>query len=83
VIVEEDKSVKDTIVIPGHKEKHNTVINIPGPEKVRQQPNLGRAGCWLVLVIGWRLAPCTCDALLTASSFSTIKASWRAINSSF
>jgi len=34
VIVEDDKSVKDTIVIPGHKEKHNTVINIPTPEKV-------------------------------------------------
>lgn len=37
VIVEDDKSIKDNgvIVIPGHKEKHNTVINVPGPQKVR------------------------------------------------
>lgn len=36
VIVEDDKSIKDggVITIPGHKEKHNTVINVPGPDKV-------------------------------------------------
>jgi hypothetical protein len=34
VVVEDDKAINGTIVIPGHKLKHNTVINVPGPQKV-------------------------------------------------
>lgn len=39
MVVDADKSIKgDTIVIPGHKEKHNTVINVPGHDGVSQYP---------------------------------------------
>lgn len=36
MIVDDDKSIKDgaVITVPGHKEKHNTIINVPGGAKV-------------------------------------------------
>lgn len=34
VIIDDDKSIKDgaVIVVPGHKERHHTVINVPGAD---------------------------------------------------
>lgn len=34
MIIDDDKSIKDgaVIVVPGHKERHHTIINVPGAD---------------------------------------------------
>lgn len=34
MIIDDDKSIKDgaVYVVPGHKERHHTIINVPGAD---------------------------------------------------
>jgi hypothetical protein len=48
VIIDDDKTIKDgaVIVVPGHKERQHTIINVPGADgKVGSAAWQGTAAC--------------------------------------